>query len=271
MQANFVAASRTLSKDSVSWDDLVYALKILRNFIHDKTSGFSEFDQQYRASHEGRSWADEKLLGLLAIFQYDNGVKQLRPLQVQHNPDTEQDYAKLIAQYLREGKLVIVDQSLGDPDMNRSAAERIMWAIFERQKQDFVNPGIDQDGQVISPPDILVYAEEAHNLLPSGGQYDTRGIWSRTAKEGSKYRIGLVYATQEPSSIQANILKNTDNWFVAHLNNTDEVRELKKYYDFDDFSEQILKVPDPGFLRVKTLTNSFLVPVQIKRFSVLEE
>ncbi|QGS48026.1 helicase HerA domain-containing protein [Shewanella putrefaciens] len=271
LQANFVAASRTLSKDSVSWDDLVYALKILRNFIHDKTSGFSEFDQQYRASHEGRSWADEKLLGLLAIFQYDNGVKQLRPLQVQHNPDTEQDYAKLIAQYLREGKLVIVDQSLGDPDMNRSAAERIMWAIFERQKQDFVNPGIDQDGQVISPPDILVYAEEAHNLLPSGGQYDTRGIWSRTAKEGSKYRIGLVYATQEPSSIQANILKNTDNWFVAHLNNTDEVRELKKYYDFDDFSEQILKVPDPGFLRVKTLTNSFLVPVQIKRFSVLEE
>jgi len=264
----YASAGEVLARDEVSWDDLLTALKALRTFLHDKSSGYAAFDEKYRKKHEGRNWADDKLTGLLAILEYENGVRQLRPLGQQHSADDDQDYARVIAELLREGKLVIVDQSLGDPEMNRSSAERVMWAIFERQKQDFINPKVDPDGRVIPPPDVLVYAEEAHNLLPSGSQFDTRNIWSRTAKEGSKYRVGLIYATQEPSSIQPNILKNTDNWFVAHLNNADEMKELKKYYDFDDFAEQILKVPDPGFLRVKTLSNPFIIPTQVHRFNV---
>lgn len=148
--------------------------------------------------------------------------------------------------------------------MNRAAAERLMWRIFNRQKQDFVTPRMEA-GKLVPPPDVLVYVEEAHNLLPAKAD-DLTTVWARTAKEGSKFRIGLAYATQEPSSIQPNILKNTDNWFVAHLNNADELRELKKYYDFEDFAQQILNVPEPGFLRMRTLSNPYVVPVQIDRF-----
>ncbi len=266
----YAGAATTFEKEQPSWAEFVAACRALRRFIDDaQKSGYAAFAAAYRAkSSSGSSWEDETLDGILAIFQYPNGPRALRPLLPQHDPNSVEDYAVSIVDDLIAGKLVIFDQSIGDPDMNKTAAERVMWSLFNRQKERFINPEIGKDGLPMPPPDVLVYAEEAHNLLPANSSMDVSNIWSRAAKEGSKYRIGIVYATQEPSSIQSNIMKNTDNWFVAHLNNSDETKELRKYYDFDDFVRSILQVPDPGFIRMRTLSNPYIVPIQVNRFRV---
>jgi hypothetical protein len=266
----YAAAAAAFAKEQPGWAEFVEACKALRRFIEDAAnSGFAQFAAAYRSGKDdGSSWEDETLNGILAIFQYPNGPRALRPLLTQHDPSSVEDYAVSIVDDLIAGRLVIFDQSTGDPDMNRAAAERVMWSLFNRQKDAFIDPRRDGNGQPLAPPDVLVYAEEAHNLLPPSSAADVSNIWSRVAKEGSKYRIGIVYATQEPSSIQSNIMKNTDNWFVAHLNNSDETRELRKYYDFDDFVRSILQVPDPGFIRMRTLSNPYIVPIQVKRFQV---
>ena len=76
----------------------------------------------------------------------------------------------------------------------------------------------------------------------------------------------MVYSTQEPSSIQTNILKNTENWFIAHLNNTDETNQLNKFNDFKDFANSIINVSEVGLVKMRTRSSYFTIPVQMNKF-----
>ena len=250
------------NQSKLSWGGLANALKTLADFIAGGSkSGYTAFNTAYiQGSSTGEPWADPKVDKLLTMFRFANGTKAVGKLEPFHESDNTQDFAKQIYTELLEGKLIIIDQAGGEPMMNDTAARRIMWAVFKG------NQGMFTGGKLA--PDILIYVEEAHNLLPPSKSEDTKDIWVRTAKEGSKYAIGLVYATQEVSSIQKNILKNTANWFIAHLNNTDETKELRKFYDFANFEDSILRAQNRGFLRVKMLSNPYINPVQIQRFAL---
>jgi DNA helicase HerA-like ATPase len=223
-------------------------------------------------SKKGHEWADEDLKSLLVMLTRKtkpggsvsvNGYLKLRGIKELHTETIAKPFETEIIEELRLGRIIIIDLSQGDPQIQTLYSERICRQIFADAMDRFI--------KTKSNNFIQFYFEEAHNLFPKKDDKDLSQIYNRLAKEGAKLNIGLIYATQEVSSISSNILKNTQNWFIAHLNNDDETKEIRKYYDFGDFVDSLIRFSasiDKGFVRMKTYSNPFVVPVQIDRFPV---
>lgn len=228
-----------------------------------------EFFTKYKRKH-GHEWADEDLKAMLVFLSRKSkpggnvsvsGYLKLRDLIELHTDVVAKPFEEEIVDELRAGRIVIIDLSQGNPSVQGLYSERICKRIFSDAMDRFIK---NQPNNFIQ-----FYFEEAHNLFPKREDKDLSQIYSRLAKEGAKLNIGLIYATQEVSSISANILKNTQNWFIAHLNNEEETKEIKKYYDFGDFADSLVRFSastDKGFVRMKTYSNPFVVPVQVDRF-----
>ena len=215
-------------------------------------------------SSSGGDWVDSSLEAYLNVLAnessggtYIRGYRQVQEYVDYHSNSRQGDVIQEILGFLYEGRIVILDLSAGPVSIRETLSKRIAVAIFSRQF-DVLN-----SGKV--PMNVVVYVEEAHNLI--GRDAKLTDTWPRMAKEGAKAKIAFVYATQEPSSVHPNILANTENWFVTHLNNDDELRSLGKFYDFNDFLRSLKAAQDVGFARIKTLSSPFVIPTQINRFT----
>lgn len=189
-----------------------------------------------------------------------SGYTKLKPLRMYHAPASDQDFRGDIYAELVKGRIVIVDLHLG-PDAVISKLAREMAGYLIEGQTDTFTKGED-------PPPIQVVIEEAHNLFSSDKFKSEFDVWVRLAKEGSKLKIGMIYATQEVTGVDHQVLANTKNWVVAHLNNSHEVSQLGKYYDFKVFGDAIISHEDRGYVRLKTMSSPYIIPVQVEKYGV---
>ncbi|GAG83479.1 unnamed protein product, partial [marine sediment metagenome] len=131
--------SKILSDNNPTWGRIADACKILGNYIQDKHSSFRVFDREYMEESSSGSWADEGLEKILGMFQFINGPLLIGRVHEHHTSSTKSDYALDIFAHLKAGKLVIIDQSSGNPALNKASADRVMRVIFQHHQEIFRN------------------------------------------------------------------------------------------------------------------------------------
>ena len=224
------------------------------------------FDQGDNAPADVVDWMDIPdviaMADMLAARK-GGGFKVLLPLREgYHSPDAGGDYAPSIHTDLVAGKIVIVDLARGSEGVLQFASERVLNHLLGRAAERF------RTGK--PPQHIQIFLEEAHRLFNRDRFKDRLAAadpYVRLAREAGKYKLGLIYSTQQVSSVEVDILDNTANWIIAHLNSESEVRLLRGRYEFDRFGDQILRAEDPGFMRIKMQSGRFVIPIQVRMFN----
>ena len=214
----------------------------------------------FEASKEsGLPYFDQLHLMLLRMLGDKNisGPRKLTPFTHYHDPNGS-NVLDEITKDVDSGKTAIIDLSNADEVVARQYSDLICRAILRSQMQKFANNELKDHS-------VLFYFEEAHTLFRQDDK-DLTNVYNKLAKEGAKFKIGMVYATQSMTTLSPDLLKNTENFFIAHLNDDREIKELCHKYEFRDIALDIQRSKTKGYVRMITLSQRFALPVQIRKF-----
>jgi len=250
------AGLRPTPPDPTTLDGLVREQEIVNRFRRDNTSS------PHLTTSSGNALFDADDIALLEFLEPSpgrSGVSLIQPYRQYHDQHAG-DFQSEILKLLDSGETVILDLGNANPEVMAYFSNSLSQAVFAHQVTKFTNNRLGNHF-------IQVCFEEAHNLFPRTEDKPT--IYTRFAKEGAKYHIGMVYSTQSPTTINRDLLAQTENFFIAHLSSEDEVNALAKMNtSFDGLQGDILRCNTRGYMRMLTRSHRFVVPVQARKFEV---
>jgi hypothetical protein len=212
------------------------------------------------SSSNGKPLLDADDLALLDFLKPTTGAgpKMIQRFKMYHNPRAG-NFINEIIDALDHGKTIILDLGNADEEVMRYFSEELSEAVLFHQVDKFT-------GNSLGDHYVQLYFEEAHNLFPIKEE-STVDIYRRLAKEGAKYHIGMVYSTQSVTSINRDLLAQTENFFIAHMSSQDEVNQLAKMnVSYESMKDDILRAKTPGYMRMLTRSHRFVVPIQARKF-----
>ncbi len=188
------------------------------------------------------------------------GPKMLSTCIPYHAADAT-DFENDIIRALDEGQTIIMDLGSANETVLRFFSRTLSIAVFRHQEAKFVS-------NQLKDRFVQLYFEEAHMIFPPSKAGNVTDIYSRFAKEGAKFHIGIVYSTQSPSTVNPELLSQTENFFIGHLSNANEVALLGKVQcAFANMGNYIMQYRQPGFMHVLTYSHRYVIPVQVRMFN----
>ena len=250
------------------WDDKVVIndfnrlsqlFEELKDYIREQSNN-SDLEP-LRSSSGGDLLKTNELAMLNFLFPANSvaaGPKLLTKYRPYHSEQSD-SFIKSVINFINEGKTVIFDLSNENENLVKYFSNKLVKAIFDHQQEKFTSMTLENY--------VQLYFEEAHNLFPDK-EKDMTNIYTRIAKEGAKYNIGMIYSTQSPSTIQNELINQTENLFALHFSSQDEVNSLgRSHFAFESVKEDLLNTKSVGYVRVLTNSHRFVIPVQAENYN----
>jgi uncharacterized protein len=170
-----------------------------------------------------------------------------------------------IFEYLKQGKTVIVDLSLKDSYDANVLSAVIIRNLFENNKRYYTE---QKDKNVI---ETVICVEEAQNVISEEFVRSNANPFVRLAKEGRKFKLGMIAITQRPSAIAEEIRSQAENFFSFYMGNTDDIKSLvRSNINYDGVISRFIQNESiPGNLYMVSAKQSFALPVRVLEFEKL--
>lgn len=248
--------SRPVPDPPRTLDELVSEFEVINRFRRENPENTALSSSSGRPIFDAD---DQALLDFLDPRPGSSGPTHIQAYRKYHDAKAGH-FTREILDFLDAGETVILDLGNANPEVMTYFSDMLSMAVFQHQVEKFTN---DQ----LNTHYIQIYFEEAHNLFPR--KDDSTTIYTRFAKEGAKYHIGMVYSTQSPTTISHDLLAQTENFFVAHLASQEDVHTLARVnIAYESLANDILLAKTPGYIRMLTRSHRFVVSVQAKEFVV---
>ncbi len=156
-----------------------------------------------------------------------------------------------IVDLMLKDRLVIIDLSSEDLIVRRYVVASVINELWRRV----------EEGR--EPINTVVVVDEAHNYAcRSCGE--SRAAICRIAREGRKWGLGLVLATQRIIDIDTEVRGNINTWIFSRLQTPSDFSELSGYMNLAGIGEQALAVLERREFYVAGLMNPLKIPVLIR-------
>lgn len=169
-----------------------------------------------------------------------------------------------IAKELEESKVVIIDTSNFSGEVEILIGSIIATAVLDKYKYYKVT------GKIKDKPVVSIVIEEAPRVLGKETLDKGPNIFSAIAREGRKFKVGLVAITQLPSLIPRQILSNINTKIILGIEMQPERQAIidSAAQDLSEDNRNIASL-DKGEAIITSNFSRFAIPVKIPLFAEL--
>lgn len=134
--------------------------------------------------------------------------------------------------FVKRNQIVIVDMNAVEDEVIELVASVLARMTFQLLRQ----------AEPRNSFPVHLVLEEAHRYIaetPSRYAIDASRIYERIAKEGRKYGLFLVAASQRPGELSKTVLSQCSNFIIHRIQNPDDLSQIRQMTPF--ISEAVLK------------------------------